>query len=91
MRKMFRLEHVITMNHLGVMNKLVIATSLMVGYAYLIEVFLAWYSGAVYEIYSVMNRALGPYAWSYWAMVACNVFFPQLLWFKRIRRSILLM
>lgn len=90
MRKMFRLEHIITINHLDVMNKLVIATSLMIGYAYLIEIFIAWYSGAIYERYAMINRMIGPYGWGYWTMVACNVVIPQLLWFRRIRRSVLL-
>ena len=89
MRKMFRLQHVITINHLDVMNKIVITTSLMVGYAYIIEFFMAWYSGVTYERYVFMNRALGSYAWAYWIMVACNVIIPQLLWFKKIRRTIL--
>ncbi len=91
MRKMFRLEHLITDNHLELMNKIIIATSLMVGYAYAIELFMAWYSGAAYERYAYLNRAMGPYAWAYWIMVACNVLVPQLLWFKRVRRTALLM
>jgi molybdopterin-containing oxidoreductase family membrane subunit len=91
MRKMFRLQGVITERHLSVMNKITIATSLMVGYAYVIELFTAWYSGNVYEWYAMTNRALGPYRWGYWGMVACNVLIPQLLWFRRIRRSPLLM
>lgn len=52
---------------------------------------MAWYSGAAYERYVFLNRALGPYAWAYWTMVTCNVFVPQLLWFKKFRRSVLLM
>ncbi|MGD2109162.1 MAG: polysulfide reductase NrfD [Phycisphaerae bacterium] len=91
MRKMFRLQHLITDNHLELMNKIIIATSLMVGYAYAIELFIAWYSGAAFEQYAFMNRALGPYAWAYWTMVSCNVLVPQLLWFKKIRRTALLM
>lgn len=91
MRKMFHLENYITKNHLDSMNKIVIATSLMVGYAYAIELFTAWYSGSIYERFVFANRAFGPYAWAYWSMVSCNVLFPQLLWFKRIRRSVLLM
>jgi molybdopterin-containing oxidoreductase family membrane subunit len=91
MRKMFRLGHLITDNHLELMNKIIIATSLMVGYSYAMEFFMAWYSGAAYERYVFMNRALGPYAWAYWTMVICNVCVPQLLWFKKFRRSALLM
>ncbi len=91
MRKMFRLEHLITTNHLDVMNKLVVATSLMVGYAYMIELFIAWYSGVAEERYAFMNRIGGPYALAYWCMVACNVILPQLLWIRKIRRTIALM
>ncbi len=88
LRKVFRLQHIITINHIDLMNKVVIATSMMVGYAYLVEFFISWYSGSAYERYVFINRALGPYAWAYWTMVACNVIIPQLLWFKKIRRTI---
>lgn len=91
MRKMFHLEHLITNNHLELMNKIIIATSLMVGYSYAMEFFMAWYSGVAYERYVFLNRALGPYAWAYWTMAICNVCVPQLLWFRRIRRSAFLM
>lgn len=91
MRKMFHLEHLVTINHLDVMNKIIIFTSLIVGYAYMIELFIAWYGGVAEERYAFANRAFGPYAWGYWTMVSCNVILPQLLWFKKIRRSIRLM
>lgn len=91
MRRMFHLEHLITNNHLELMNKIIIATSLMVGYAYAIELFISWYGGVAYERYAFLNRAFGPYAWAYWTMVTCNVFVPQLLWFKRVRRTVFLM
>jgi Ni/Fe-hydrogenase subunit HybB-like protein len=88
MRKMFRLQHIVTRNHLEIMNKLVIATSLMVGYAYIVEFFIAWYSGVLYERYVFINRAMGAYSWAYWTMFICNVIVPQLFWFRKIRRSI---
>jgi molybdopterin-containing oxidoreductase family membrane subunit len=91
LRRMFHLQHVITVNHLDVMNKIMLATSLMVGYAYATEFFTSWYSGVIYEQYAFMNRAMGPYAWSYWTMVTCNVLIPQLLWIRKIRRSPMLM
>ena len=91
MRRMFRLQHLITDNHLALMNKIIIATSLMVGYAYAVELFMAWYGGIAVERYVFVNRALGPYAWAYWTMVGCNVVVPQLLWLRRIRRSAVLM
>ncbi len=81
----------ITINHFEVMNKIILTTSLMVGYAYASELFIAWYSGVTYEQYAFLNRATGPYAWSYWTMVTCNVIIPQLLWWKKARRSIPIM
>jgi Ni/Fe-hydrogenase subunit HybB-like protein len=78
----------ITIDHMEVMNKIIMATGLMVGYAYASEFFIAWYSGNPYERYVFMNRALGPYAWSYWIMVTCNTLIPQIFWFKSMRRSI---
>jgi len=87
LRKVFHLEHVITIRHLELMNKIIIATGLMVGYAYAVEFFIAWYSGVAAERFVFLNRAFGPYAWAYWIMVSCNVIFPQLFWFRRIRRN----
>jgi molybdopterin-containing oxidoreductase family membrane subunit len=87
-RQAFNLKHIITLDHLEKMNKVMIVTGSMVGYAYAMEFFIAWYSGNQFEQFVFLNRALGPYAWAYWAMVTCNVVFPQLFWFKKIRRSI---
>lgn len=81
----------ITLDHMEAMNKIIMATGLMVGYAYGSEFFIAWYSGSPYEGYVFMNRAFGPYWWAYWIMVSCNVFIPQLFWMKAVRRSIPIM
>jgi molybdopterin-containing oxidoreductase family membrane subunit len=81
----------ITLDHMEVMNKIIMATGMMVGYAYAMEFFIAWYSGNLYERYVFINRAFGDYGWSYWIMVSCNVLIPQLFWFKKIRRSIPIM
>ena len=90
-RWVFSLQHLITMDHFEKMNKIIVATGTIVGYAYGIEFFMAWYSGNPYEQFVFLNRAMGPYAWAYWTMISCNVLFPQLFWFKRIRRSIPIM
>ncbi|MGB8316841.1 MAG: hydrogenase, partial [Ignavibacteriaceae bacterium] len=76
------------MGTLDNMNKVILLTSLMVGYSYGVEFFMSWYSGEVIEKFVVINRAFGPYAWSYWIMISCNVLFPQLFWFRKFRRSI---
>jgi molybdopterin-containing oxidoreductase family membrane subunit len=91
LRKVFNLEHIITMNHLDNMNKIILATGMMVGYGYAMELFMAWYSGNHFERFVFLNRAFGPYAWAYWTMISCNVLLPQLFWFRKIRRSIPIM
>ncbi len=90
-RVVYRLENIITLDTMERMNKVIMATGLMVGYAYSMEFFIAWYSGVEPEQFIFLNRAFGPYAWAYWIMVTCNVLIPQLFWFRNIRRSIPLM
>jgi Ni/Fe-hydrogenase subunit HybB-like protein len=90
LRKVCKLEDIITMRHIDLMCKVTLATGSIVGYAYAMEFFIAWYSGSPYERYAFLNRALGPYAWGYWIMITCNVFIPQLFWSKRIRNNLLL-
>ena len=88
-RAAFGIEGLITTRHLENMCKIIIATGTMVGYAYGMEFFIAWYSGNGYESYIFFNnRATGPYAWAYWTMISCNVLFPQLFWFKAIRTNV---
>ena len=59
----------------------------MVGYAYLIEFFIAWYGANPLEGFAFVNRAFGPYAWAYWIMISCNVVIPQLFWFRKVREN----
>jgi len=87
-RKLYGLEDYFTIRHLDAMNKVILATGMMVGYAYGCEFFVAWYSGNIYERAIFINRAMGPYAWAYWSMVTCNVVIPQLFWFKKFRRNL---
>ena len=87
-RKIYNLEDFITMKHLENMNKIMLLTGTMVGYAYACEFFIAWYGGNEYERSIFINRATGPYAWAYWTMVSCNVIAPQLFWIKKLRTSI---
>ncbi|RMH38630.1 MAG: hydrogenase [Deltaproteobacteria bacterium] len=87
-RKVMGLEAYITDRHLELMSKVLLLTGMIVGFAYTTELFIAWYSGNPYEQFTFMNRAFGPYAWAYWLMFSCNVFVPQIFWFKRFRRSV---
>ncbi len=86
-RSWLKLQDLVTLNTLDNMAKIILLTGTMVGYAYGMEFFIAWYSGEPYEQYAFMNRAFGPYAWAYWIMVSCNVISPQLFWFRKLRRS----
>jgi molybdopterin-containing oxidoreductase family membrane subunit len=86
-RQFFGLKRIITIGHLELMAKIILATGMMVGYAYSMEFFTAWYSGNDYEMFTFFNRALGPYAWSYWCMIFCNVVTPQVFWSKKMRTN----
>ncbi|MBK8955522.1 MAG: polysulfide reductase NrfD [Saprospiraceae bacterium] len=87
-RKILKLEEYITLEHIESMNKVILVTGTIVGVAYLTELFIAWYSGYVYEQFAFFNRAMGVYWWSYFGMMACNVISPQLFWVRKFRRSI---
>ncbi len=89
MRKVSNLENYITVQHIELMNIVIMITGSIVGVAYITELFVAWYSGVEYEQYAFLNRATGPYWWAYWAMMTCNVFSPQFMWFPKLRRSIM--
>jgi molybdopterin-containing oxidoreductase family membrane subunit len=87
-RKFLGLKDIVTVKHIENMNKIILVTGSMVGYAYAMEFFVAAYSGNEYEGFTFINRAFGPYWWAYWIMVSCNVITPQFFWFKKIRTSV---
>jgi molybdopterin-containing oxidoreductase family membrane subunit len=88
LRRFYGLEDFITLRHLENMAKVMLATGLIVAYGYMMEAFGAWYSANLYERYMIMNRMFGPYWWAYWALIACNVVAPNLLWVKNVRTSV---
>ena len=88
-RRLCKLEDLITERHIDLMCKVTLATGSIVGYAYGMEFFIAWYGGNPYEKFAFINRAFGPYAWAYWWMIGCNVIVPQLFWFTRVRKNIM--
>jgi molybdopterin-containing oxidoreductase family membrane subunit len=91
-RKIYSMEDIITIDHLEKMNIIILLTGTIVGFAYITEFFVAWYSGVHYEQYQFFSvRMTGPYAWAYWTMMACNLLFPQIFWSKRARRNIKIM
>jgi len=90
MRKVCNLEAYITVQHIELMNIIIMITGSIVGCAYITELFIAWYSGVEYEQYAFLNRATGPYWWAYLLMMTCNVVSPQIMWWKKIRTSIVI-
>src|SRR5690606_9809130 len=90
LRWAFKLQDVITTKHLDSIGKLMLVMGWMVAYSYVVEIFIAWYSGDPFERYTyLVQRPLGPYAWVFWLMLACNVLTPQCLWWRRARTSAL--
>ena len=87
-RKVFDMENLITLNHLERMAKVMLLTSSLVAYAYLMEFFMAWYSQIPSEQYDFWARVVGPYRWAWYFMIGCNFLIPQLLWFKKIRSTV---
>jgi molybdopterin-containing oxidoreductase family membrane subunit len=86
-RSLFGLKDIVRADHIEAMCKILLATGMMVGFAYGTEFFIAWYSGNPYEQFTFLNRAFGPFAWAYWTMVTCNVIVPQAFWFKKCRTN----
>jgi molybdopterin-containing oxidoreductase family membrane subunit len=86
--KVPNLQQYITIEHIESMNKVILLTGSIVGVAYLTELFIAWYSGYVYEQFAFWNRVFGVYWWAYVGMMSCNVLSPQFFWNKKIRRSV---
>src|SRR6218665_1882934 len=92
-RKVLGLQEYITLEHIEVMNKVIVLTGSIVGIAYLTELFMAWYSHVDYEWFAFKENRLNlssPYGWSYWLMMGCNVLSPQIFWFRKMRRNLLL-
>jgi Ni/Fe-hydrogenase subunit HybB-like protein len=84
-RKLYGLKNLITERHLNNMAVVMLATGMMVAYGYVMEAFMSWYSGDIFEQYMMTNRAFGPYGWIFWALMLLNVLIPQLLWSRRVR------
>jgi Ni/Fe-hydrogenase subunit HybB-like protein len=88
LRKIYSLEDFITLRHLRNMGEVMLATGLIVAYGYVMETFMAWYSGNLYEQYMMMNRMFGPYAYMYWVLILFNLLVPQALWIRGVRTNV---
>ncbi|MBG28895.1 MAG: hydrogenase [Opitutae bacterium] len=88
LRAVFNLQDLINQKHVDNMCKITLATGSMVGYAYSMEFFIAWYGANEFEGFAFINRAFGNYWWAYWIMISCNVICPQLFWFRKVRENL---
>lgn len=87
-RKIYKLTDYVTDNHMDAIARVLVFISLIMGTAYTTEIFIAWYSGNEYEMFTFFrNRITGDYTFEFWSMITCNALVPQLFWFKKIRRS----
>ena len=88
-RKVYKYQEYVTDGHLDAIARILTFISLIMGTAYATEIFIAWYSAMEGEIYTFFhNRIAGDHTAAFWTMVTCNVFFPQLFWFKKVRSNI---
>ncbi|WP_437322570.1 NrfD/PsrC family molybdoenzyme membrane anchor subunit [Sorangium sp. So ce381] len=91
-RRIFHLENVVTQRHIDNLSKMALVTGWIVIYSYVIELFVAWYSGEATEIYQFfVARPVGPNAAVFWVQMICNVLVTQLLWFPRVRKNMILL
>ena len=86
-RKIYGLQDLITLKHIDNMAKIILLTGTIVGYAYIMELFIAWYGGNKYEQAAFVNRTTGYYWWAYAAMFFCNVISPIPLWRWKVRNN----
>lgn len=88
MRKILHLEPYITEDHFEKIAKILLFTSLIVSYSYIVEFALAFYSNNKFEIAIFTYRAVGDYRVMYYIMVFCNVLVPLTLFVRKLRRNL---
>ena len=87
-RKIYKLTDYVTDNHMDAIARILIFISLIMGTAYVTELFISWYSGNQYDMFTMFrNRVTGDYTIQFWGMIVCNALIPQLFWFRKIRRN----
>ena len=85
-RKFYHLEDLVTLRHLDNMAKVMLATGMIVGYGYGMEVFMSWYAASHWEFFMMWNRMFGPMGWAYWMLILTNLAIPlTTLWSRKLR------
>jgi len=88
LRAIYGLDNLVTIRHIDNCGKLMLITGSIVAYGYCSELFMGWYGGSPFDWYMDWNRMSGPYLWSWWTIVFCNVLTPQMLWFRQVRQHV---
>jgi Ni/Fe-hydrogenase subunit HybB-like protein len=91
LRAIYGLHNLVTIRHIDNCAKVILVTGLIVAYGYGAELFMGWYGGSPFDWYMDWNRMTGPYAWSWWTIIFCNVLTPQVLWFRQVRQNVPIM
>jgi Ni/Fe-hydrogenase subunit HybB-like protein len=87
-RKIYKLTDYVTDNHMDAIARILVFISLIMATAYVTELFVSWYSGNKYDMFTMFrNRVTGDYTMQFWGMIVCNAIIPQLFWFRKIRRN----
>ena len=86
-RKSYKIENLVTDDHLDKMALMMLATGTIVGYGYISEMIVGFYSGDIYEIHMIISRFTNNQAPWYWMMLILNIIVPQLFWFPSIRKN----
>jgi Ni/Fe-hydrogenase subunit HybB-like protein len=88
LRAIYGLHNLVTIRHIDNCAKLMLITGLIVAYGYGAELFMGWYGGSPFDWFMDWNRMTGPYLWSWWTIMFCNVLTPQALWFRQVRQNV---
>jgi molybdopterin-containing oxidoreductase family membrane subunit len=85
----YGLQQFITRDHLDVMAKLLLATSLVTSYGYLSEQTVTYFGGDVFDshVYWYRLTDFAKFGWITWFLFTCNTIIPQLLWVRSLRRN----
>jgi len=89
LRGFYGLQAFITHDHLDVMGKLLLATSLLTSYGYLSEQFMTYYGSDPFDVHVYWHRLTDfhKFAGVVWMLFFCNTIAPQVLWSRTLRRN----
>lgn len=89
LRKVLRLERILTPYYFEQMALLMILMASIIAYSYVVEHFIGWYSGNTFERQFFFYRAFGSvYSPLFWTMIVLNIGIPMTFFFKKLRTNL---